>query len=61
MSQYRKGWDIYKMLNRIKVGWKMWTGGFAFSRFTLYLQNKLDTVTSKPSPGTPLRIYCGTD
>ena len=48
------------MLNRIKVEWKMWTGGFAFSGFT-YLQNKLDTVTNKPSPGTPLRIYCGTD
>ena len=46
------------MLNRIKVEWKMWTGGFAFSGFT-YLQNKLDTVTNKPSPGTPLRIYLG--
>ena len=54
------------MLNRtllawVQVEWKMWTGGFAFSGFTLYLQNKLDTVTNKPSPGTPLRIYCGTD
>ena len=52
------------MLNRIFLGksrvedvdwWVCLYTGFTF------LQNKLDPVTNKPSPGTPLGIYCGTD